>query len=157
MLATRQPVLRRFWYPVMPAALVDQGPQPFTLLDEKDGEAGLPDSRQRIEDDVDDLRRKPERRFVEEKHLGIGGERASDRQLLLLAARQHPGVPGAELAQDREELVGAGEAAPVLPLPLRGEPEPEVLLHGELAEDAASLGNERDAAPGHVLGPSPHD
>jgi phenylpropionate dioxygenase-like ring-hydroxylating dioxygenase large terminal subunit len=35
MLATRQPVLRRFWYPVMPAALVDQGPQPFTLLDER--------------------------------------------------------------------------------------------------------------------------
>ena len=35
MLATRQPILRRFWYPVMPAALVDQGPQPFTLLDER--------------------------------------------------------------------------------------------------------------------------
>src|SRR6267154_675108 len=35
MLATRQPVLRRFWYPVMPAALVDQGPQPFALLDER--------------------------------------------------------------------------------------------------------------------------
>ncbi len=35
MLATRQPVLRRFWYPVMPATLVDQGPQPFTLLDER--------------------------------------------------------------------------------------------------------------------------
>ena len=35
MLNNRQPVLRRFWYPVMPAALVDQGPQPFTLLGEK--------------------------------------------------------------------------------------------------------------------------
>src|ERR1700716_58382 len=35
MLPPRQPVLRRFWYPVMPAALVDQGPQPFTLLDER--------------------------------------------------------------------------------------------------------------------------
>lgn len=35
MLATRQPVLRRFWYPVMPAALLDKGPQPFTLLGTK--------------------------------------------------------------------------------------------------------------------------
>ncbi|HQV21168.1 MAG TPA: inner membrane CreD family protein, partial [Gordonia sp. (in: high G+C Gram-positive bacteria)] len=35
MLATRQPVLRRFWYPVMPAAQVEAGPQPFTLLGQK--------------------------------------------------------------------------------------------------------------------------
>jgi phenylpropionate dioxygenase-like ring-hydroxylating dioxygenase large terminal subunit len=32
MLATRQPVLRRFWYPVMPVGALAQGPQPFTLL-----------------------------------------------------------------------------------------------------------------------------
>jgi phenylpropionate dioxygenase-like ring-hydroxylating dioxygenase large terminal subunit len=31
-LITRQPVLRRFWYPVMPAAAVEKGPQPFVLL-----------------------------------------------------------------------------------------------------------------------------
>lgn len=36
MLATRQPVLRRFWYAVMPAELLDDGqPHPFTLLGEK--------------------------------------------------------------------------------------------------------------------------
>jgi phenylpropionate dioxygenase-like ring-hydroxylating dioxygenase large terminal subunit len=35
MLTTRQPVLRRFWYPVMPVAQVEQGPQPFTLLAER--------------------------------------------------------------------------------------------------------------------------
>ena len=32
MLATQQPILRRFWYPAMPVAMVDAGPQPFTLL-----------------------------------------------------------------------------------------------------------------------------
>ncbi len=32
MLVTQQPVLRRFWYPVMPAALLDTGPRPFRLL-----------------------------------------------------------------------------------------------------------------------------
>ena len=35
MLATKQPVLRRFWYPAMPTAMVDAGPQPFTLLGER--------------------------------------------------------------------------------------------------------------------------
>jgi phenylpropionate dioxygenase-like ring-hydroxylating dioxygenase large terminal subunit len=35
MLVTRQPVLRRFWYAVMPMTKLDAGPQPFTLLGEK--------------------------------------------------------------------------------------------------------------------------
>lgn len=34
MLVTRQKVLRRFWYPVMPMAMLDDGPKPFTLLGE---------------------------------------------------------------------------------------------------------------------------
>lgn len=32
MLVTQQPVLRRFWYPVMPLDHLTQGPQSFTLL-----------------------------------------------------------------------------------------------------------------------------
>lgn len=35
MLVTRQPVLRRFWYAILPLHLLDDGPQPFTLLGEK--------------------------------------------------------------------------------------------------------------------------
>jgi phenylpropionate dioxygenase-like ring-hydroxylating dioxygenase large terminal subunit len=34
MLNTRQPVLRRFWYAVMPLAHLEDGPKPFTLLGE---------------------------------------------------------------------------------------------------------------------------
>lgn len=34
MLATAQPVLRRFWYPVIPIELLQRGPQSFTLLGE---------------------------------------------------------------------------------------------------------------------------
>jgi phenylpropionate dioxygenase-like ring-hydroxylating dioxygenase large terminal subunit len=34
MLVTQQKVLRRFWYPVMPVAMVADGPRPFTLLGE---------------------------------------------------------------------------------------------------------------------------
>lgn len=32
MLVTKQPILRRFWYPVMPAADLAEGPRPFRLL-----------------------------------------------------------------------------------------------------------------------------
>ena len=35
MLVTQQPVLRRFWYALMPLSMLDSGPQPFTLLGER--------------------------------------------------------------------------------------------------------------------------
>jgi len=35
MRVTQHPVLRRFWYAVMPLQALDEGPQPFTLLGEK--------------------------------------------------------------------------------------------------------------------------
>ena len=35
MLVTQQPVLRRFWYPVIPVSHLDAGPKPFTLLGQK--------------------------------------------------------------------------------------------------------------------------
>ncbi len=35
MLVTRQPVLRKFWYALMPLSDLDSGPKPFTLLGEK--------------------------------------------------------------------------------------------------------------------------
>jgi phenylpropionate dioxygenase-like ring-hydroxylating dioxygenase large terminal subunit len=46
MLVTRQPTLRRFWYPVIPVSHLEDGPKPFTLLTErivvwKDGEGRL--------------------------------------------------------------------------------------------------------------------
>lgn len=34
MLVTRQNVLRRFWYAIVPIEKLDEGPFPFTLLDE---------------------------------------------------------------------------------------------------------------------------
>jgi phenylpropionate dioxygenase-like ring-hydroxylating dioxygenase large terminal subunit len=35
MLVTKQKVLRRFWYPVIPASHLEDGPKPFTLLGER--------------------------------------------------------------------------------------------------------------------------
>ena len=61
------------------------------------------------EDDVDDRRREPERRLVEQEHVRIGDERPPDRELLLLAARERSRLAAAELGEDREELVGGVE------------------------------------------------
>jgi phenylpropionate dioxygenase-like ring-hydroxylating dioxygenase large terminal subunit len=46
MLVTKQPTLRRFWYPVIPVDGLEEGPKPFTLLAErivvwKDGDGQL--------------------------------------------------------------------------------------------------------------------
>lgn len=35
MLTTQQPVLRNFWYAVMPLSMLADGPKPFTLLGER--------------------------------------------------------------------------------------------------------------------------
>ena len=92
-------------------------------------------------------RREPERRLVEEEHIRLGDERPPDRELLLLAARERAGLPGAELGQHREEFVGRAAAGRPRPFPPRGEPEPQVLLDRELAEDPAAFRHERDAGP----------
>ena len=76
-----------------------------------------------------------------------------DRELLLLAARERAGGPAPELLHDREQLVDGGDVRlGALAAPAAREPELEVLLDAELGEDAASLGDERDAALGDVLG-----
>ena len=75
------------------------------LLDEQHRHAAAADLGERLEDDVDDLRREAERGLVEEEQPRPGDERAGDRELLLLAARERPRVPAPELAHDREQLV----------------------------------------------------
>ena len=59
-----------------------------TLLDEQHREAAVADRGERLEDDVDDARREPERRLVEQQDVRLGDERPRDRELLLLAARE---------------------------------------------------------------------
>ena len=108
---------------------------------------------ERREDHVDDGRREPERRLVEQEHVRRRDERAPDRELLLLPARERAGLAVAELRQHRKELVGARRAGSRLRSSAAGrEPEAQVLLDGQLAEDPAALGDERDARPRDRLG-----
>jgi hypothetical protein len=55
-----------------------------------------------LEDFLDDLRREPHRRLVEQDHLRLRHQRAADRGHLLLAARGVAGERGAPLLELRE-------------------------------------------------------
>ena len=94
----------------------------------------------------------PEGRLVEQQNVGARDERAGDRELLLLPARERARRTAAELAQHREQLVHLAQSTGRAPVPARSQPEPQVLLDGEVAEDAPSLGHECHAGPGDRLG-----
>ena len=85
------------------------------LLDEQHRHPPVADRGERGEHHVDDARREPERRLVEQEHLRLGDERAADRELLLLAAGERAGRRRRELREDREELVDLGEPSRVVP------------------------------------------
>src|SRR5205823_5698906 len=126
------------------------------LLDEQDRHAALADLAERLEQALDDGRREPERRLVEQEHVRACDERACDRELLLLAAGEGARVARREIPYDGEERldprdVGGGTvgAAPA------GEPELQVLGHGQRAVDVPPLGDERDAEAGDLLGAQP--
>src|SRR5581483_335857 len=78
-----------------------------------------------------------------------GDERARDRELLLLAAGERARLSTAEVLDHREELERLLDAARRAP---RRESEAEVLLDSQLGEDAAALGDERDAGARDLLG-----
>ena len=68
---------------------------------------------ERVEDEVDHDRREPERRLVEEQQPRAREQRARDRELLLLAARERRRRSAVVRSQDREALEDAlrGRAA----------------------------------------------
>ena len=95
------------------------------LLDEQHGHAASADLSERVEDDVHGGRSEPERRLVEEEHARPRDQRPRDRELLLLAARERPGLPGAELVDDGKQLLDPLEfAAGVGPVSARNQSEP---------------------------------
>ena len=116
------------------------------LLDEQHADAGLAHLGERLEKFVGEHRRQAERRLVEEQDLGRRHHRPADRHHLLLAAAHRPRLLAEALLESREKvndefevsLLGVAGAAGV-------GAEHEVLAHGQLAEDAAALGHQRDA------------
>ena len=83
----------------MPSALQ------HVLLDQQHGGAVVAHLGDDVEHVVDDGRRQPERRLVEQHDARPRHQRPADRHHLLLAARQLAGRLAALVAQDREQAV----------------------------------------------------
>src|SRR5215469_5103641 len=103
-----------------------------------------------LADDVvearDHERREPERRLVEQQEAGPLHQRASQRELLLLAAAQSPGSLPPPLGEDwkapQDTLAIGLDAGAIMP---KVRAQAQVLLHRQLREGASALGDVRDA------------
>src|SRR5262245_55617351 len=114
------------------------------LLDEEHGEPLALEPPQGDPDLLDDDRRQPFRRLVEQQEPRAGAEDPADRQHLLLAARQGCSSGAETLAEVREELVDRRKAEPAWADHRRQQ---QVLLDREAREDPALFRAERDPEP----------
>ena len=101
---------------------------------------------------LDETRRQPERRLVEQDHLRARHQRAADHQHLLLAARQIAGLLIAAIAQRREQRIGALDAiAQRLVIVAHVTARYQIFLDRQVLEYAAALEHLRDAVPHHLV------
>src|SRR5580765_8089158 len=123
------------------------------FVDHQEGEARSLQRRQAPPDLLAHQRRQALGRLVEDQQVGIGHERASDREHLLLAAGELIAEvvhAPSELREEREHLVERPRVGRSATVCGKGD---EVLPHAEIGEDLAPLRNERDAAAGYAVGP----
>src|SRR5713226_2583098 len=116
------------------------------LLHHQDAEATGVDRLDLLEQPLDELGGEAEGGLVHQQQPRLRHQRPSDRQHLLLAARERPGHLRPSLAQPREEredLVELGRE-PRAVAPREGS-HLEVLVHGESGEELAAFGDPGDA------------
>src|SRR5262249_8426271 len=112
------------------------------LLDQHDRGALRPDPCERGVDLLDDHRRQTERDLVAEQELRIRHERATDRDHVLLAARERIRALPAALAENREQLVHGVERPGAGPSVERTHHE--ILFDGQRWKQQTALGDERE-------------
>src|SRR6185503_13499698 len=119
------------------------------LFDEQDGKTLLLERADSLADLLDDDRREPFGRLVEQEQPRPGAQDARDREHLLLAAGELRALAGAEaLLQIREQREYLVEREPARPHLRRQE---QVLLNAEAGEDAALLRAEGDAGARNAI------
>src|SRR5262245_7158543 len=128
------------------------------LLDQQHGRAAAVDLADDAEDLLDEHRREPQRRLVEQHQGRLRHQRAPDRQHLLLPAAERSRQLRAPFGQDGEARVRALEGGldPALVRAHVGA-HLEVLEHGQLREELAALGDVRDPAAHDRLARQPVD
>src|SRR5262249_24311604 len=124
-------------------ALAGRKRQRDVLLHEQDRHALAPEHADDLADLRDHAGHQSLGRLIEQDDLGLEHHGARDREHLLLAARQRTSGLAAPLRENRKILVDLlqqlllaclGDATAV-------EADPQVLCHGEQAEDAPLLGH----------------
>src|SRR3989475_5514281 len=111
---------------------------PDVLLDEEDGDPGPVDLREHAQHRLDDARREAEGGLVEHEEARPRHEGPSDRDHLLLAARQGPRPLPSPLGEAGEDGVDPLEPRPAtFPGPSTQGPQGPGLLHPHSTEEAA--------------------
>ena len=125
------------------------------LLGEQHGDAFLLHAQHGLGHLLDDHRGEALGGLVEQHRLGIAHQRARDGEHLLLAARHGRGAPAphlGEVREDREQpLRRPGRAA----VGRRAAPDLQILVDGEVGEDAPVLRHVAEAEPRDAEGGRP--
>src|SRR5262245_10925095 len=132
-------------------AVAELRDEAHVLLGEHDCQPRRLQAAKLLVQSLDNERRQALRRLVEEQHLRTSHQRASDREHLLLAAREGARALSPPLEEVGEQLEDA------LGCPHRRSPVPpglprnlEVLPHGQVREDAPVLRHVADPQPSHA-------
>ena len=115
------------------------------LLHQEDRHALTVDVADRVEDLLDQDRRQPHARLVQQEEPGVRHERTADREHLLLAAREGAGHLTDALGEPREEGEDALEVGGDSRVASEIGAHHQVLANREAVEDAATLGHVRHA------------
>src|SRR3989344_5358480 len=117
------------------------------LLHQQDGGAALTvDAHHDLEDLLGQLRRQTQAGFIKQDQVGVGHERAADRQHLLLAAREQTGVLRSALLEDGKVGIDRLHVARhAVTIAARVGAHEQVVAHREQREHLAPLGHVHQA------------
>ena len=121
------------------------------LLDEQHAGAGVGDGTDDRDQPADHHRGQAQRQLVDQHVARLGDQRLGQHDHLLLAAGQGAGQRGQPLGELREQLQDLRPAR-LGRLARQGVAgHPQVVLHGQVREQAAALGDDRDAGLADAL------
>src|SRR5579859_5314359 len=123
------------------------------LLDQENAELALLfDFNEGLPDEVDDIGLNSFGRFIQQKDLWFGDQRAGNRQLLLLAAAECPAFAPEKFLQDRKDLQNPLDLAAIL-YPVNDQPDLQVFPNCQMRKNITSLRHETDSAARAVFRP----
>ena len=124
-----------------------QGKGHVLFDDEHARTEGVGGRAQHRQQPLDHDRRQAEAHLVDDQHARLRDQRATDGEHLLLATGQQPGLAAealAQLGQQVEHLVVAGDVTAAR--------DAQVLVGGQVVEQRAIFGHQREAAAGDPVG-----